>query len=80
MISDKAADDIAAVLANNNNKLQEFDIGLNKFTSSGITSCTKPLCKMTDLRVLVIKGNYGITDNTAYDIAAAVSSNTKLQM
>ena len=76
MISDKAADGIAAVLANNN-KLQEFDIGLNKFTSSGITLCTKAL---SDLRVLVIKGNYRITDETAYHIAAAVSSNTKLQI
>ena len=79
MISDKAANDIAAALANNN-QLQEFDMGLNEFTSRGITLCTNALCKMTDLRVLVIKDNYRITDETAYDIAAAVSSNTQLQI
>ena len=79
MISDKAADDIAAALANNN-QLQEFDLELNEFTSNGITLCTKALCKMTDLRVLAIKDNYRITDESAYDIAAAVSSNTKLQI
>ena len=79
IISDKAADDIAAALANNN-QLQEFDMGLNKFTSSGITSITKALCTNTNVRVLVIKDNYRITDNAAYSIAAAVNSNTKLQI
>ena len=79
MISDKAADDIAAALANNN-WLQEFNMGLNEFTSSGITLCTKALCKMRGLRVLVIKGNYRITDETAYDIAAVVSCRTELQI
>ena len=73
LISNKAADDIAAALASNH-QLQEFEMG---FTSSVIT---KVLCKMTDLRVLVIKGSYRITDETAYGIAAAVSSNTKLQV
>ena len=75
-VTDEAANDVALVL-HHNAHLQELDIGL---TQNGVICIMKALQSITTLRVLKMKGNELITDKTAESIAAAVSSNTELQM
>ena len=75
-ISDVAANNIA-VLLYNNTELQELDIGL---TQGGVMCITTALCKNANLKILKIKNNTLLTEKAADSTAAAISSNTKLQI
>ena len=76
-ISDEAADDIAAVVSCNIH-LQEFDISGNNLRALGAVKTVKSLQKISTLTKLYISNNK-ITYKAAYDIAAAISCNNKLQ-
>ncbi len=76
-ITDKAADDIAAVISCNTH-LQELDVGSNDLQASGIIKISRGLQMISSLIKLCINHN-NITDEAADDIAAAISCNTHLQ-
>ena len=76
-ITDKATDDIAAVICCNGH-LQELNLGGNNLQTSGIIKITKRLQKISSLTKLYINHN-NITHEATDDIAAAISCNTKLQ-
>ena len=79
-ITNKGANDIAAILSHST-QLQEFGIGLSRFTQNGIVCITKILCWTANLKVLKMNGNgFSCTDEAAESIAAAISSNTELQI
>ena len=79
-VTDEAANDIAAVLYQNT-QLSEFSIRLTKLGHYGIACITKALCATKHLVKLKIEGiGVSITDEAAESIAAAVSSNNKLQI
>ena len=74
-ITGEAADDIAAAISCT--KLQEIDISENNLTA-GVQKIMKALQGINTLKKLCL-GNNNITSEAADDIAAVVSSNTKLQ-
>ena len=76
-ITDKAADDIAAVISCNTH-LQELDLASNDLRASGITKISKSLQKISSLIKLHVNHN-NITNEAADDIAAVISCNTYLQ-
>ena len=75
-ITDKVADDIGTILSCNT-QLQELDISNNWFQAMGITKITKGLQKISTLKRLYICNN--ISGEAVDDIAAAISTNTRLQ-
>ena len=76
-ITFQAADSIRAAIYCNAN-LQELDLGCNNLQAFGIISILKGLQNISSLTKLYINHN-NITDKAADHIAAAISSNQKLQ-
>ena len=77
MITDEAADDIAAAISCNT-ELQEIDISENNFHTAGVIKIMKALQEIHTLKKLCL-GNNNINGKAADDIAAVISCNTKLQ-
>ena len=73
-IAHEAADDIAAAISNNNNNIQELNLGSNNLQTSGTLRIAKSLRKISSLTKLYINHN-NITHEAADDIAAAISNN-----
>ena len=88
LITDEAADDIAAAISCNIH-LQELNLGNNNFTPTGALKITRSLQKILTLTKLCFHGNCisdnknmhdkSISNETVDDLATAVSSNTNLQ-
>ena len=77
-VTDEAADVIAAALSHNA-KLQKLYLGGNKLhTTGGAIKTAKGLQSTSALIVFDMRNN-GVSDETADDIAAVLSHNTKLQ-
>ena len=55
-------------------------MGLNKFTSIGVTVIATALCSNTNLRGLVMKDFHWFTDEAVNSISAVLSSSIELQM
>ena len=53
-ITEEAADDIAAVILNNNNKLEVLNLGKNNFKTAGIVKIASALQNITSLITLKI--------------------------
>ena len=77
-ITEKVANDIAAVILNNS-KLQILNIGGNKFQTVGIIKIAKALTNISSLSELNIRQN-NITEEAADNIAAVILNNSKLQV
>ena len=75
LITDEAADDIAAAISCNTH-LQELNLGSNNLQTSGTIKIAKALQKLSSLIKLYINDN-NITDEAADDIAAAISHETE---
>ena len=71
-ITKEAADDIAAVIVNNN--VQVLDLGLNHFKALGMIKILQALQKNFSLCKLKIEWN-NITEEAAHDIAAVMNNN-----
>ena len=76
-ITNKAADDIAAVISSNT-QLQELDISNNDLQTTGTIIVSKALQYISTLTKLYISKN-NVNYEAADDIAAAISCNTQLQ-
>ena len=77
LITEEAADDIAAVISCNIH-LQELNLGGNNFQALGTIKIAKSLQKISSLTKLYMNHN-NITYEAADDIANAISCNIKLQ-
>ena len=76
-ITDTAADDIAAVLSNNN--LQVLDLSDNYFTTCGILEIFRSSKNLSSLTELYVNRNQ-LTKEAADTLASIISQNSKLQV